>query len=206
MGFSQDKVDNKGNWSIGITFSPDNYFKSTSILTGSEIGYQLEPSGFDFSSGLVGLYSIESKFDIGLGIDYSQKGFTGTFYCSTCDFLTAPQPEKLSQQFIEIPLFVRYNILNKKLGLHADAGFTNGYMINNINTQYEGPLNCNKFQFIGQIGLGIDLNFGQKMSLLLSSAYYHPFTSFSKGTNSNFNYFNFLTGITYKFNKNKTVD
>ena len=205
-GYCQDKTDNKGNWNVGITFSPDNYFKSTSILTGSDIGYHLEPSGFSFTSGLVGLYSIESKFDIGSGIDYSQKDYSGTFYCSLCDFLTTPEPEPIFQQFIEIPLFVRYNILDKKFGVHADAGLTSGYLINNIGAQYEGTLNCNKFQVTGHIGLGFNINFGEKISLILSSAYNHPFTSFSKGTNSNFSFVNIETGFTYRFKRNKIVE
>jgi hypothetical protein len=204
-GFCQDKVNNKGNWNFGIAFSPDIYFNSKSIYTGSESGYHLDPSGFSFTSGIVGLYSFESKFDIGSGINYSQKAFSGTYYCSVCDFLIAPKPEPISQQFIEIPLFVRYNILDKKFGVHADAGLTSGYLINNIDTQYEGTLTCNRFQFNGQIGLGMNLNLGQRVNLILSSAYNHPFTSFSKGANSNFSFVSIETGFTYRFRENKIV-
>jgi len=205
-GYCQDKTDNKSNWNVGITFSPDNYFKSTSISTGSEIGYRLNPSGFSFTTGFVGLYSIESKFDIGAGIDYSQKAFSGRSYCNLCDFLIPPKPEPIFQRFIEIPLFLRYNILDKKFGVHAEAGLTSGYLINNIGTQYEETLSCNKFQLTGQIGLGIKLNLGQRINLILSSAYNHPFTSFSKGINSNFSFVSVETGFTYLFKKNKIIE
>ena len=205
-GFCQDKVDNKGNWNVGMTFSPDNYFKSTSISTGSEIGYHLDPSGFSFTTGFVGLYSLETNFEIGSGIDYSQKVFSGTYYCSVCDFLIAPKPEQIFQRFIEIPLLGRFNILDRKFGVYVDAGLTSSYLINNIDTQYEGILSCNKFQFTGQIGFGIDLNFGQRINLFLSSAYNYPFTYFSKGTNTNFRFISIETGFTFRFKKNKIIE
>jgi hypothetical protein len=205
-GFCQDKLDNKGSWNVGMTFSQDIYFNSKTIPTGSETGFSLDPSGFSFSSGFVGLYTTKSKFDIGSGINYSQKVFSETYYCNVCDFLMAPTPNTISQHFIEIPLFVRYNILDKKFGIHADAGLTSSYLINSNDTKLEGTLPFNKFQFTGQIGLGISLNLGKRINLILLSAYRYPFTGLSNGTNINFNSVSIETGFTYRLKKNKIVE
>ena len=200
---SQNNSENRDKWKVGVTISPDIYFNSTSILTTEETGYRsLDPSGFNFTSGLVGQLSVNTNFDIGSGINYSRKDFSGTYYCNVCDFAVSPKPEPIKLRFIEIPIVVRYKIFDKKFDVYVDAGLTSGYLTNTINTRYEGTLSANKFQLGGQFGLGIDLDLGQRINLFLSSDYKQSFTNLLEGSNFKFRSVGFVTGVMYKINYN----
>ncbi|MGC1391470.1 MAG: outer membrane beta-barrel protein [Bacteroidales bacterium] len=197
----QTNSKNSGKWEVGVTIAPDIYFNSESFSLTEETGfYSIEASGFNFTSGLIGEWSFNSKFDIVSGINYSRKDFSGRYYCNVCEFLTIPEREPMNVRLVEIPVFVRYNIFDKKFGVHIEAGITSGYLTNTINSSYTGTLSANKFQLSGLIGLGINHDLSQRINLSLSSDFRQSFTNLLVGSNLKFRCVGFITGITYKIN------
>ena len=119
----QTNSESNGKWKFGVTIAPDIYFNSGSFSLTEETGFSsIEASGFNFTSGLIGEWSFNSKFDIVSGINYSRKDFSGRYYCNVCEFFTIPQREPINIQFVEIPVFVRYNMFNNQFGVHVEAG------------------------------------------------------------------------------------
>jgi len=197
----QTNSENKSNWKVGVTISPDLYFNSKSFSLTEETGFgSIEPSGSNFTSGLVGEWSFNSNFDIGSGVNYSRKDFSARYYCNVCDFLTTPSREPIKVRFVEIPVFVRYNIFDKQFGVHVEAGINSGYLTNTINSSYTGTISANRFQLSGLVGLGINLDLGQRINLSLSSDFRQSFTNLLVGSDLKFRSVGFITGLTYKIN------
>jgi Outer membrane protein beta-barrel domain len=197
----QTNLESNGKWKVGVTIAPDIFFNSGSFSLTEETGFSsIEASGFNFTSGLIGEWSFNSKFDIVSGVNYSRKDFSGRYYCNVCEFFTIPQREPINVQFVEIPVILRYNIYNKQFGVHIEAGITSGYLTNTISSSYTGTLSSNKFQLSGLIGLGINRDLGQRINLSLSSDFRQSFTNLLVGSNLKFRSVGFITGITYKIN------
>jgi hypothetical protein len=197
----QSNSESNGKWKVGVTIAPDIYFNSGSFSLTEETGFSsIEASGFNFTSGLIGEWSFNSKFDIVSEINYSRKDFSGRYYCTVCEFFTIPQREPITVRFVEIPVFVRYNIFNKQIGVHVEVGITSGYLTNTISSSYTGTLSTNEFQLSGLIGLGINRDLGQRINLSLSSDFRQSFTNLLVGSNLKFRSVGFITGITYKIN------
>lgn len=197
----QTNSENKGKWKVGVTISPDISLNSKSFSLTEETGFgSIDASGSNFTSGLVATWSFNSNFDFGSGINYSLKDFSGIYYCTVCEFLTTPGREPIKVRFVEIPVFVRYNIFDKQFGVYVEAGITSGYLINTISPTYTGTLSANKFQLSGLAGLGINLDLGQRINISLSSDFRQSFTNLLVGSNLKFRSVGFMTGITYKIN------
>jgi hypothetical protein len=197
----QTNSENKGKWKVGVTISPDTYFDSKSFSLTKETGFgSVDASSSNFTSGLVGEWSFNSRFDIGSGINYSRKDLSGRYYCNVCEFLIIPSREPLKVRFVEIPVFVRYHILDKQFGVHIEAGINSGYLLNTISSTYTGALSANNFQLSGLVGLGINLDLGQRINLSLTSDFKQSFTTLLVGSNLKYRSLGFITGITYKIN------
>ena len=111
-----------------------------------------------------------------------------------------PKPESIKLHFIEIPVFIRYKILNRKFGLYADAGITSGCLTNSVRSIYGGNISTNKLQFGGQAGLGISVDIGKKINLSLSSDFRQSFTHILVGSDLKLHSVGIITGIMYKIN------
>ena len=197
----QTNSESKGKWKVGVTISPDTYFNARSFSLTDVTGFgSIETSGFNFTSGLAAEWSINSNIDLVSGINFSRKDFSGIYYCSVCEFFMMPAREPIKVRIVEIPLFFRYNIFDKQLGVHLEAGITSGYLTNSMSSTYTGNLSENKFQLSGLIGLGINLDLGRRINLSLSSDIRQSFTNLIAGSDLKFRSVGFITGITYKIN------
>jgi hypothetical protein len=196
-GLCQTKTP--GKWKIGLTFSSDNYLHATSIPMGQYTGYHLAPSGPNYTPGLMGLFALKRKLDLGTGATYFKKEYTGTYYCHTCDFLVMVKPEPIKQSYLEVPLFARYYIFDKKLDLHIEAGLTGGFLTRDIDTKYaQDPWFGNKFLISQQIGLGGNLDLGQRIHLSFTAFYKSSFTKSPDDTDFKLHAFGLITGLWYK--------
>lgn len=199
-GFSQPGTEKRANWKVGLMFSQD-FYRSTSIASDKSAGYYLEPSDFNFTAGLTGQFTIKPKLEFVTGVTYSKKDFTGTYYCHVCDFSVLPQPELIRQRYLEVPALLRYNFLDKKLGLNIEAGLLGGYRTNNIETQYgHDELFGSRYLLSGQAGLGASYDVGQKISLSLTTVYRSLLKNYSKETDAALRSFGLVTGIAYRMN------
>jgi hypothetical protein len=198
---SQNNSENIDKWKVGVTFSPDYYITSSNISLTQETGYgSVDPSRFNFTSGLSAEWSFNSHFEIGSGINYSRKDLSTIYYCNVCNYeFWYPYKESVKLRFIEIPVFIRYKILDKKVDLHVEAGLTSGYLPKEFRI-YGGPVPTNRFQFGGQVGLGLNLDLGQRITLSFSSDFKQSFTNLLVDSNFKFRSIGLSTGIMYKIN------
>ncbi len=202
--FCQTEPVKQDKWKLGIAFSPDVYLIPSDFSEGNYVGYDLNRSPFKFSTGIIASLAVKPKIDIGTGIIFSKKDFSGTGYCHVCmsDFIyMPPQPVTIKQRYLEIPVFVQYNILNKKLDLHLQAGLTSGFLTSKPTGEL---ISHNKFLFGGQLGIGMNLDLGQRFNLSWTTLYRHPLKNFSDENYRLLRTFSFVTGVSYRIKKQKS--
>lgn len=111
------------------------------------------------------------------------------------------------QQFetIEIPLLLRYHILNQKFGLSISGGINTNLLVSNAlykNNKKVGEIeDLRTTNFSSQIGIGINYKINSKLHIDIEPSFKYYLNSLSK--DSNFDYkpysIGFATGITYNF-------
>lgn len=205
-GFSQDNPVPPGKWKIGLVFSPDSYLGSPTILTDSHSGHEIETSEFTFTTGIIGLFTVNPKFEIGSGVTYSKKDFSGLPFCHVCDFGFPIEQQVLKQRFVEIPLFIRYRILNNKIGLYIETGLTTSYLTEDIKTKYELEPNTNHFLLSGHVGLGIDMALEDRIIIGLAPVYRHSLTEFYTTSDFDFRSFGVMSSVAFRLVKKPTIN
>lgn len=204
---SSDTLGRK-EFKLGIIFSPEGLTEISFLRLDGDIGYNLERSYFNYVVGIFGQFPITQKLDIGTGITYSQQDLKGTFYCTTCNSLPF-EPERLNLRFLEIPVFIQYNLLNSKIKLHVQAGFIGSYLISRpdlilfsrpdlnyaSNTSFNRPLSK------GFLGIGTNIDIGKKINFQLTPTYRYSFNYLFNDTNLKMHSLGIAVGLTYRINK-----
>lgn len=125
---------------IGIEYSLDNLSLNNGqnndylITQGKINGYGIEFDKNNYTIGLNTQYFINKKFSLSSGLLYSNKDFTGTFNCATCDYtggFPIYSPEILKQRFLVIPTSIDYNLQFGSLKPVLKVGFKNNIEIDN---------------------------------------------------------------------------
>ena len=123
-------------WNVGIEYSfddlsLDNGQNNDYLVTQGNInGYGIEFDKNNYTIGLTTQYFLNKKVSLSSGILYSNKDFSGTFNCATCDFFES-FPETIKQRFIVIPLSIDYNFKLGNLKPILKAGFNNNIETDN---------------------------------------------------------------------------
>lgn len=128
-------AQNYSKWNIGIEFSTDVLSISDDrdgidyiITQGNINGYAIELNKGNYSFGLGAQYLVQKKLSISSGILFSNKDFTGTYNCATCDYIgTFPifSPELIRQRFLVIPISIIYKFSSGKFKPIINGGFKN---------------------------------------------------------------------------------
>src|SRR5690606_11424108 len=161
----------QGKWKIGFMFSSDFYTSArVNTESGGYVGYILDDSKYNFTTGLTGQYKIAPKLDIGLGITFSKKSFNADWFCHTCDIIGSTPTVPIELQFIEIPVFMRLYIIDKKMDLFTDFGLTGGFLTNDVSIT---EINDNNFLLSTQIGIGTEIDLGKNIGLNGTAMYKH---------------------------------
>ncbi len=111
--------------------------------------------------------------------------------------------------FMEIPLFVRYRVIDSKFGLEFITGLNAGIVVGNnsfVNNQY-GLQNVGETKDIstlnvsGTLGLGFNYAFGKHFSVALEPRYSHYLNSINTNSSVDFRPYRIglYTGLTYEF-------
>ena len=173
---------------IGLFYSLDKNLSDKSQSNSKYEGYAADYNKHNYSLGTEIEYKLNSKFSIQSGVTYSNRDFTGTFYCHVCDFIAAPQPEDINQQFLEIPLTAKYYFLSKKVLLFAEAGFVNQFTIKN-------KLNENNYNANAKAALGVGYQFDNSYSIEISTNYQSGISNLYKNSNFKQQLLGFKVGI-----------
>lgn len=164
--FSLNSYSQTGKFRPGVFYSFDNNFSSDRISFDKYSGYSADYNKSNFSAGLSLDYSISGKLILVSGINYSDKSFTGKYYCDVCDISTPPGPEKIEIQFIEIPVIAKYYFLRSRFDVFAEGGIGNLWRVN-----HKTDLEVEKYFLSAKLGGGIEYPFLDRYSLQLSVVY-----------------------------------
>ncbi len=110
--------------------------------------------------------------------------------------------------YIEVPLEMKYALVNKKLGVNMIGGVSTLFLQDNEVSVEAGDFettigeanNLNEVSFTGNIGIGIDYKLSDQFQVNLEPIFKYQFNGFS-GNTENFRpyYFGVYTGVSIKF-------
>jgi outer membrane protein with beta-barrel domain len=195
--YAQDKSN---NFRIGINLNLENNLSSNNVAFDKYTGYSANYNKINYKIGLNAEYELKNGFSLNSGINYSNKDFTGTFYCAVCDFIIPPSPEKIEFRFIEIPISLRYYFLSSKLKIFADVGITNQFLLKGPTNQIflNGENGNNKYIIGGKFGGGLEYNISREFAIQLITEYNRGFSNIFKESDFKINTISFGVGIVKK--------
>ncbi|MDY7395410.1 outer membrane beta-barrel protein [Aureibaculum sp. 2210JD6-5] len=173
---------------VGLFYSYDKNLSDKDYTFVKYEGYSIDYNKPNYSLGAEIEFSLNPKFSIQSGVTYTNRDFTGTYYCAVCDFIVAPQPEDINQQFLEIPLSAKYYFIPKKVLLFTEVGLVNQFIIKN-------ELNENNYNISAKIGLGIGYQFNNHFSIEVATDYQNGISNLYKNSNFKQQILGFKVGI-----------
>jgi hypothetical protein len=186
--YGQTVKESNDDWKIGVKFSFDNSSSSKTISNSQYIGYSLEFDKPNHTTGITLERKLSNKFSINSGLEYSNKDFTGTYYCAVCEFITLPLPQTYELRFLQVPINIKYEYQINSFSLFALSGVTNSFTVKN-------QLNENNYLLSGNIGLGMGYKINENWIFELSSEYNKSFTKLYENANYNQKYVGIIIGI-----------
>ena len=108
--------------------------------------------------------------------------------------------------FLEIPFVLKYQFLDKKLGMYLLGGFNTSFLIgNNVylendNSSIGKTEDVNTLIYKSIIGFVVEYPVSKKISINISPTYKYQLNSINKNMSNNIRmqYFDFKTGISYR--------
>jgi len=112
-------------------------------------------------------------------------------------------------EFMEIPLYVRYRVIDRKIGVELLTGFNTGIVVGNnayIENQY-GVQNIGEtkdistFNIAGTLGMGVNYALGKHFSVAVEPRFSYYLNSINNNPSVDFRPYRmgFYTGLTYEF-------
>jgi hypothetical protein len=118
-------------------------------------------------------------------------------------------PGELNQQFgfIEVPLEIEYNLLDKKIGLNIIGGGSSLFLdensiqvnANNQNTRLGEANNINKVSFSANIGVGLDYKLTDSFLFNLEPIFKYQLNTFNDTQGVHPFFFGIYSGVSFKF-------
>lgn len=194
-------MENASDYLLSGNYGANKYGFSNNVAIGSEGMAMNSLAGVvNMNSTPKGAMVATSPEDTNIGND-GREAFANTFASSG----------EFSQvfQFVEIPLYLRYNILDKRFGMELLGGFNAAIVVGNnafIDNQY-GKQNIGKTEDIstanisGTLGLGMNYILGKHFSLALEPRFNYYLNSISNNDDVDFRPYRIglYTGVYYQF-------
>lgn len=172
MVSSQEVSNSRNKWRIGLTTSVESNQSSSFLQLGSFTSYFAEYDQFNYKVGVQIEYQLNNKFSIITALNYANRDFTGTNNCSLCTFIRNPEPEHIEYRFVDIPVSIRYYILQDKIRFFGELGINNVILIDN-------EIVANNYGLGLRLATGIEYNLNSNFALQAILDY----------SNHNINYF-----------------
>lgn len=153
-----------GKLRIGLSSRIENNISSKSFAFDKYTGYSANYNKTNYRFGLNFEYNLKDRFSMNTSINYSNKDFIGTYYCSVCDFFTPPSPQEIDFRYIEIPLTLKYYFLPNKIKLFGEFGLNTLFSLNKKVTDNSCMLGI-------KLGGGIEYNLTNKLAIQLNLDY-----------------------------------
>jgi hypothetical protein len=118
-------------------------------------------------------------------------------------------PGEINQQFgfIEVPLEIEYNLVDRKIGINLIAGGSSLFLdensikvnTNNQNTRIGEANNINKVSFSTNVGVGLDYKLTDSFQLNLEPIFKYQLDTFDDAPGVRPFYFGVYSGISFNF-------
>ncbi|WP_024769684.1 outer membrane beta-barrel protein [Aquimarina macrocephali] len=184
-----NKVDLSYN-TEGVGFSP------------SAVGQNLENVNYNSSAGAILISDIGNVRSTDIGSEFSDINRNAIDQKQNVGLLNQ------SIAYLEVPLEMKYALVNKKIGVNMIGGISTLFLQDNeISIEagdFETPIgeasNLNDVSFSGNIGLGVDYKISDQFEINLEPIFKYQFNAFNDNAN-NFKpyYFGVYTGVSIKF-------
>ncbi|NER18346.1 outer membrane beta-barrel protein [Spongiivirga citrea] len=176
---------------IGISASLESNLSSEMIFFSDVTGFSADYDKFNYRIGADLEYFLNSNFTINTAINYSNKDFTGTYFCFVCDFIQPPNPETSDFRYIEVPMTMKYYFLPNKTRLFGEAGLNSLFALNNL----ELDARVNNYVLGLKLGAGVEYNFSQRLALQLKVDHNRSISKVLKDSDFGFRTLNVGFGI-----------
>lgn len=200
---SDDKSSiNADPMKIGLLISYDENVSSNVFQFNEFAGYLSNYDKENYSIGVLYEWEFKPDFSFNTAILYSNKDFTGTFYCDTCTFIMPPQPETISWRFLEIPLSLRYYFINESFQFFLDLGLVNQFNIEKgvaLKGILDGESYANDYILSGKTDLGVGYAFDNSWGLQLIGSYQRNLSSVVSTGSADLQFIAARLGITKQF-------
>jgi hypothetical protein len=184
-----NKVDLSYN-TEGVGFSP------------SAVGQNLENVNYNSTAGAILISDIGNVRNTDIGSDFSDINRNAIDQKQNVGLLNQ------SIAYLEVPLEIKYALVNKKIGVNMIGGISTLFLQDNeISIEagdFETPIgkasNLNDVSFSGNIGLGVDYKISDQFEINLEPIFKYQFNAFNDNAD-NFKpyYFGVYTGVSIKF-------
>ena len=151
-----------GKLRIGFNAGVENNTSSQIMAFDQNTGYNAQYDKLNYRIGVSVEFKLSRNFSFNSALNYSNKDFTGTYYCHVCDPITNPSPEHISFNFVELPLAVRYYFLANKIRFFGEVGLNNLFLLNQERADNTRILGA-------KLGGGIEYNFTEGLALQIST-------------------------------------
>ncbi|MBT0608798.1 outer membrane beta-barrel protein [Aequorivita echinoideorum] len=151
-------------------------------------GFSVDYNKTNYRLGIDFEYFLKENFSLNSAIRYSNKDFTGTYYCEVCDFTVPPSPQEIKLSFIEMPLTAKYYFLPNKVRLFGKLGLTNLFLLNK-------DVLVNSYVVGFRIGGGVEYNLTQEVALLFNMDYNNSISKLYKESDYNLKSIAFGIGV-----------
>ncbi len=210
--FSDNDKNGQVNMSYGvqISYAVNDRFSIRSGLNNVDLGYQTENVGFTPTTSSQNLQSINynTTSDIILISDLEENPKISTDIRKNPN--TPAQNSGLLNQsinYLEIPLEMKYAIVDKKIGINMIGGVSTLLLQKNkiyietgdFETLIGEANNLNNLSFTGNIGLGVDYELSDQFEINLEPIFKYQFNALNETTDFKPYYFGIYTGINIKF-------
>lgn len=220
--------ENLTSYSTGLTFaySFSSRFSLQSGIGVSSIGQVI--SGVDVFAGLKRLYAVKGDYlfsvetasgpiltsnaDIFL---FDTQNRVGTSYHNGLDEISKYKLDYVSEgihqvfRYLEVPLVLRYKVIDRKVDLNVSGGMAYGYLVSNTAFATDGSntieigrtQGVNTHSLSSQVGMGMEYNISKRMSFNVEPVFKYYLTPFSNltGTIARPYSFGVFSGFSFKF-------
>ncbi len=201
--------DDSFSYGLKVNYKLSNKLSLQSGINTLELGYTTENVTTLISSSLLD----GSNTNINTNVDgLSVAAFSTTSQSSEAlnqrsSFDVAGSLDQ-SLRYVEVPLEVKYNILQKKIGVHVIGGFSTYFLYQNKvsitsfgkTTTLGEASNINSLNFSGNLGVDLDYNISKKLYINVSPMFKYQFNTFSENSGGFKPYYlGVYTGLNFRF-------
>ena len=201
-------TDEALSYGIKLDYQLSDKFKIQSGVNKVELAYNTKNVNVVLSSSKSPNHTINTE---NTGLQFSTSDLSNFYPEAPSSQVSKSNVEgdlNQSLEYLEIPLEMKYNIFQSRIGLNVVGGFSTFILTNNqvslvslsSTTNLGGVNNLNAFNFSGNVGFDIDYKINKDWFLNFTPMVKYQFNTFSNNA-GNFQpyYFGVYSGINYKF-------